>query len=175
MISASVWLAPTRLAGMASHLLAAAVSVAIWAQPGSCSRSIRLARGLAILEIFLLFDAAFNWRWTLHGILMNFAIAANLYGRRELPQLAALALLSTLLLLALILAIRHFCGRPGAVVASCAGLISAGIWWVEVISFHATDAFLQHFLGPVMLIAALWIVPSLMAAAGIVWDARRST
>jgi hypothetical protein len=126
-----------------------------------------------MLEIFLFLDAAFNWRWMLHGILMNDAMAANLYGRRELPQLAALALLSTILLLALIFAIRHFRGRPGAAVASCGGLISVGFWWVEVISLHATDAFLQHLLGPVTLIAILWIMSSLVTVAGVAWDARR--
>src|ERR1700733_831514 len=51
-------------------------------------------------------------------------------------------------------------------------VVSVAFWMVELISLDATDIALQARLGPVMLIAVVWILTSETTAAGIYWDAR---
>jgi hypothetical protein len=170
MMAATVWASQTREAGIASHLFAAAACGAAWARSG---RASRLAPALGVLELFLVLDAAFNWRWLAHGFLMNAALEQHLYGKRELPQEFVLALLVGIMIAAVVLTLRYFRGRPGARLSNCGALISVAFWVIEVISLHATDAFLQHAVGPIMLIALVWIVSSSMIAVGILWDLKR--
>jgi len=73
---------------------------------------------------------------------------------------------------AVVLTLRYFRERPGACLI-CGALISVAFWAIEVISLHATDTILQHTLGPIMLVALVWIVSSSMIAVGILWDVNR--
>jgi hypothetical protein len=104
---------------------------------------------------------------------MNAAAEQHLYDQRKLPQELVLALLIGIMIAAMVLTLRYFRGRPGARLSICGALISVTFWAIEVISLHATDTILQHTLGPIMLIALVWIVSSLMMAVGILWDVKR--
>ena len=170
MIAATVWASPTREAGIASHLFAATACGTAWARGG---RDSRLAPAFGVLELFLVLDAAFNWRWLVHGFLMNVAAEQHLYGKRMLPQEFVLALLVGIIIAAMVLTLRNFHGRPGACLSICGALISVAFWVIEVISLHATDTILQHTVGPVMLIALVWILTSSMIGVGILWDVKR--
>jgi hypothetical protein len=170
MIAAMLWASPTREAGIASHLLAAAACGAAWARG---RRASRLAPPLGVLELFLVLDAAFNWRWLVHGFLMDAGVEQNLYDKRRLPQELVLALLLSMMIAAGVLTLRYFHGSPGACLSICGALISVAFWVIEVISLHATDAILQHTAGPIMLIAIVWIGSSSMTAFGILWDLKR--
>ena len=170
MISPSEWISPTRMVGMAAHLLAAIVCGFAWVQNKRRFRSFRLVASLAMLEVALLLDAAFNWRWMLHGFLANTAVANGVYGQRRLPQVLALLALSGMASYALIFACWRLRTRPGAILAIFGGVFSAAFWLVEVVSLHATDIVLQARLGPVMVVAVVWVLTSAATAAGIYWD-----
>jgi hypothetical protein len=133
----------------------------------------RLPPTLGLLELFLLFDAAFNWRWALHGLLANAAMEQHLYGERKLPQELVLGLLVVATIVAMALTLRYFGGRWGACLSICGALISAVFWLTEVISLHATDAILERSLGPYKLVALVWIATSAMTAVGILQDMKR--
>src|ERR1700677_3168635 len=104
MISPSDWISPTRMVGMAVHLLAAIVCGCAWVQNKRRFYGFPLVLSLAILETALFLDAAFNWRWMLHGFLANTAVVNGVYGQRRLPQVLALLALSGMASYALIFA-----------------------------------------------------------------------
>jgi hypothetical protein len=103
---------------------------------------------------------------------MNAAAEQHLYGKRKLPQEFVLALLVGIMIAAMVLTLRYFRGRPGACLSIYGALISVAFWVIEVISLHATDTILQQTVGPVMLIALVWILTSSMMAVGILWDVK---
>lgn len=158
------------MVGMAAHLLAAIVCGCAWVQNRRRFYSFRLVPILAMLEAVLFLDAMFNWRWILHGFLAKTAVANGVYGQRRLPQVLSLLALSGMASYALSLACRRFRGRPGAILAIFGGLFSAALWLVEVISLDATDIALQARLGPVMVVAVVWVLTSAASATGIYWD-----
>jgi hypothetical protein len=169
-MAATVWASPTREAGIGSHLMAAAACGAAWLRGG---RTCRLPLSIGLLELFLLLDAAFNWRWIVHGLLVNAAMEQHLYGERKAPQELILGVLFAVTMATIVVTLRHLRGRSGACLSICGALISAAFWMIEVISLHATDAILQHALGPIMLVALVWIVSSSMIVVGILWDLKR--
>ena len=73
----------------------------------------------------------------------------------------------------MIIAFRRLQGSIGAIFAVFGGVAPAAFWMVELISFDATDIAPEARLGPVMLIAVVWILTSATTAAGIYWDARK--
>ena len=170
MISPSDWISPTRVVGMAAHLSAAIVCGCAWVQNKRRFYSVRLVSRLAMLEAALFLDASFNWRWMLHGFLAKTAVANGVYGQRSLPQMLALLALSGMACCALTFACRRLRGRPGAILAIIGGVFSAALWLVEVISLDATDIALQARLGPVMVVAVVWVLTSAATATGIYWD-----
>jgi hypothetical protein len=127
---------------------------------------------LGLLELFLLFDAVFNWRWRLHDFLVKTAMELTVYNERTLPQEVLTAVLASATLVAAAIAIRHFWNRPGAYLAICGGLISAEFWATEVISLHAIDRILERLVGPMLIIASVWIVSSTLIMLGVLWDAK---
>ena len=171
MIAAVISISPTQEAGIASHLLAAVVCGVAWAKS---RRQNRMTATLGLLELFLLFDALFNWRWILHGFLVKTAMGLSVYDERTLPQEVFTALLSIATLVAATATTRHSWNRPGACLAICGGLISAELWAIEVISLHAIDAIFERKVGPILVIASLWIVSSALIMLGVSWDAKAS-
>ena len=169
MIAAVMSISPTHEAGIVSHLLTAVACGIAWTKSRGKNR---LTATLGLLELFLLFDAVLNWRWILHGFLVKTARELMVYEQRTLPQEVSTALLACATLVAAAIAIRQFWNRPGACLAICGGLISAGFWAIEVISLHAIDSILERMVGPMAIIASVWIVSSALIIFGVLWDAK---
>lgn len=171
MIATIISISPNQEAGIASHLLAAVACGVVWTKSRGQNR---LTATLGLLELFLLFDAVFNWRWILHGFLVKTAMELSVYDERTLPQEVLTALLASATLVAAATTIRHSWNRPGACLAICGGLISAEFWAIEVISLHAIDLILERMVGPMLIIASVWIVSSALIMLGVLWDAKAS-
>ena len=169
MIATVLSISPTQEAGIASHLLAAVACGVAWTRSRGHNR---LTTTLGLLELFLLFDALLNWRWILHGFLVKTAMERAVYDERTLPQEVLTALLASATLVSAATTIRLFWNRPGACLALCGGLISAEFWAMEVISLHAIDLILQRRIGPMLIIASVWIVSSAFIVLGVLWDAK---
>ena len=127
---------------------------------------------LGLLELLLLCDALFNWRWILHDFLVHAAIERSVYNERALPQEIVTALLASATLVAAVMVVRHSWNNPGACLAICGGLISAEFWAMEVISLHALDLILERRIGPILIISSVWIVSSALIMFGVLWDTR---
>jgi hypothetical protein len=171
MIATVTSISPTQEAGIASHLLAAVACGVVWTKSRGQNR---LTATLGLLELFLLFDAVFNWRWILHGFLVKTAMELSVYDERTLPQEVVTALLASATLVAAATTIRNSWNRPGACLAICGGLISAEFWAIEVISLHAIDLILERMVGSMLIIASVWIVSSALILLGVMWDAKAS-
>jgi hypothetical protein len=169
MVGAAISISPTQESGIVSHLLAMVECGIAWT---SSRRANRLTTALGLLELFLLLDAIFNWRWILHDFLAHAAMERGVYDERTLPQEIVTILLAGATLVAAATTIRHSWGRPGACLAICGGLISAEFWATEVISLHAMDLILERRLGPMLIISSVWIVSSALIMFGVLWDAR---
>ena len=72
----------------------------------------------------------------------------------------------------IVVACRRLRGKKGAILAVFGAVFSAAFWLVEVISLDATDVALHNRIGPVMVIAVVWVLTSAIVAAGIHWDAQ---
>lgn len=169
MIAAVTSISLNQEAGIASHLLAAVACGVAWTKSREQNR---LTATLGLLELFLLFDAVFKWRWLLHGFLVKTATELAVYDKRSLPQEVLTALLAGAVLVAAAATIRHSWNRPGACLAICGGLISAEFWVTEVISLHAIDLILERMAGPMSIIASVWIASSALVMLGVLWDAK---
>jgi hypothetical protein len=168
MIATVLSISPTQEAGIASHLLAAVACGVAWTKSHGQNR---LTATLGLLELFLLFDAVFNWRWNLHGFLVTTAVELTVYDERTMPQRVVTALLASCAVFAAAIAIRHSWKSPGACLGICGGLISAQFWATEVISLHAIDSILEHKVGTMLIIASVWMVSSALVVVGVLWDA----
>ncbi len=104
--------------------------------------------------------------------LVKTAMELMVYDQRTLPQEVSTALVASATLIAAATAIRRSWNRPGACLAICGGLMSAGFWAVEVISLHAIDAILERLVDPMSIIAFVWIVSSAFILLGVMWDAK---
>ncbi len=123
----------------------------------------------------MVLDMVFNWRWMLHQQLMDLALRSNEYDLRRSPQRIAIVVLTLLLVLGVILALRVLRGRTGALLAVSGVLLSLVLWCTEVVSLHAVDHVLYHLLGPWMLVSLVWVCAGLATSVGILIDARQST
>ena len=160
------WLTPVKASGMAAYLIASA-ACAIGAARAADSRIRRLAAVLCILDIGLLLDIAFNWRWKLYNSLKGDAVNHPWYNQRSGPQMVVLLALAVALIVSAAWLSRRFASARGAPLAICGALLSIGCWLTEVISLHATDAILYRHIGPLMIISFVWILGCAMTAAGI--------
>ena len=172
MMSLAGWLNPTRVIGLSAYLFAVISCGIAWARSRRTLRGPRLAAVLAVLEAGLFLDMAFSFRWLLHDLLENEAIAKGLYSHRAGPQIAALGFLGVAAVAGMGLAFQRLRGRKGAIVAACGAILSVSCWFVEVISLHATDAAFYYTVDGVMLVSLCWVACALMTGLGILWDAR---
>jgi hypothetical protein len=163
----------TRLCGIAAYGSAALACAAAWAGARRAGTSLRLALVLALIDVVLLLDMVFNWRWMLHQIFVDTATRENVYGQRRGPQQAALILLLVVFLAVCALPLRRLRGRGGAILAAWGAIFAAGLWLVEIISLHQVDHILYHTVGPIFSVAFLWIAAGLITSIGILIEARR--
>jgi hypothetical protein len=173
MIASEAWLTPTRATGMVVYGAAMVCCGMVWAKCRGRSAISQLAALLAAIEGALLLDMIFNWRWRLHGQLMDLAQRWNEYDLRRSPQRIAIFVLMIFFAVGVITALRVFRGRSGALLAVFGVLLSIVLWCTEVVSLHALDHVLYHFLGPLMLVSLVWIFAGLATSVGILIDARQ--
>jgi hypothetical protein len=144
-----------------------------WAKGRRLRTFSQLAALLTAIEGALVLDMIFNWRWLLHQQLMDLAQRWNEYDLRKSPQRIAILVLTVLLVFGLILSLRVLRGRTGALLAVAGVLLSLVLWCIEVVSLHAVDHVLYHFLGPWMLVSLVWVCAGLVTSVGILIDARQ--
>jgi hypothetical protein len=173
MIASEDWLTPTRATGIAAYGVAMTCCGIAWAKSRSLRPVSQLAALLAVIEGVLVLDMIFNWRWILHQLLMDLAQRWNEYDLRRSPQRIAIVVLTVLLVLGVIAAVRVLRGRTGALLAVSGVLLSLVLWCVEVVSLHAVDHLLYHQLGPWMAVSLVWVIAGLATSVGILYDARQ--
>lgn len=173
MIASGEWLTPTRATGIAAYGVAMICCAIAWAKGRRLRTVSQLAALLTAIESALVLDMIFNWRWMLHQELMDLAQRLNEYDLRRSPQRIAIVVLTVLLLLGVIFALRVLRGRTGALLAVSGVLLSLVLWCIEVVSLHAVDHVLYHLLGPWMLVSLVWAFAGLATSVGILIDARQ--
>jgi hypothetical protein len=126
---------------------------------------------LSGVQLALLLDMVFEWRWKLHALEIRTAMAYGIYDSRRLPQLLALAALITGAVFCSILILARL-RRRGAAIALVGTLLSLGLWWVEVLSYHSIDMVLYRMIGKAMLVGFIWIGFALVTCLGVWIDSR---
>jgi hypothetical protein len=170
MIASEAWLTATRATGIAAYGVAMICSGIAVAKGRRLRTVSQLAALLTAIEGALVLDMIFNWRWALHQQLMDLAQRWNEYDIRRSPQRIAIVVLAVLLVFGLVLALRVLRGRTGALLAVSGVLLSLVLWCTEVVSLHAVDHVLYHFLGPWMLVSLVWVCAGLATSVGILLD-----
>jgi hypothetical protein len=177
MRTAADWLTPVRAGGMTVYLIAVASCGVAWLRTrGGAphgSNIARLAAIFGILDVALLCDIAFDWRWKLYDALKVEAMAHRLYDQRHGPQLVMLMILGAAFLIVSIAGLRRLRTTRGAVLALEGALLSAGCWCMEIISLHSTDSVLYHRVGPLMVINFVWLPAAMMTTIGILRGSSR--
>jgi hypothetical protein len=174
MITSGEWLNSTRAVGLLAYGTATICCGIAWMRGKSRRQDGRLRVLLMLIEGLLLLDIAFNWRWMLHQLVVDFAQRRHEYGLRKELQFIAVVVLAGLLLLALLAVRRFFRGR-GTALAVSGVVLSLALWCTEVISLHEVDHVLYHRLGPMMAVSLLWIVACLMTSIGMLLVSRHAT
>jgi hypothetical protein len=169
MITSDEWLNPTRAVGLLAYGTATTCCGIAWMRAKARHQAGRLPAFLILIESVLLLDIAFNWRWMLHELVMDFAQQRHEYELRREPQFIAVVILVALLLLGMLIVRRFFRGRGGASLVVSGVLLSLVLWCTEVVSLHAVDHVLYHPLGKIMAVSLLWILACLMTSIGILF------
>jgi hypothetical protein len=175
MISSGDWLTPTRTVGLGAYGLALTCSAIAWTRSHAAHRASGLAAWLTALECLLLIDMAVNGRWVLHDLLGGAAQRRHEYDLRSLPQSIFIAVLIAILLVGLLIALRLYRRRIGALLAISGSLTSVVSWCIEVVSLHAVDAILYHPIGRWKTVCIVWLLASLLTSIGILIDSRTQT
>ena len=169
MITSGEWLNPTRAVGLLAYGTAAICCGIAWMRAKARHQDGRLPAFLMLIESVLLLDIAFNWRWMLHRLAMDFAQRRYEYELRREPQFIAVVSLVALLLLGLLAVRLFFRGGRGNSLAVSGVLLSLVLWCTEVVSLHAVDHVLYHPLGKIMAVSLLWILACLMTSIGMLF------
>jgi hypothetical protein len=173
MITSGEWLNPTRAVGLLAYGTATICCGIAWMRTKRRRQDGRLAVLLMLIESVLLLDIAFNWRWVLHQLVMDFAQRRHEYELRKEPQFIAVGILAAVLLLGLLVVRRFFRGR-GTALAISGMVLSLILWCTEVVSLHEVDHVLYHRLGPIMAVSLLWILACLMTSIGMLFDSHHA-
>jgi hypothetical protein len=168
------WLSPTRSAGLVAYAISLLACAVRWANCRKNRISSQPFGVLAIVQLGLLLDMAFDWRWKVHDFWMREAMATGVYDRRRLPQMLALGLLVLGAALASAAIWHRFRRRMGIALALAGTVLSMGLWFCEGISLHFVDRFFYHPVGGLMLVSLFWVVLAVMTCFGVWLDMRRS-
>jgi hypothetical protein len=166
------WLSPTRTAGLAAYTISSLACVVRWA---NCRRNRVPSRpfgALAAVQLGLLLDIAFDWRWRVHDFWMREAMVSGVYDRRRLPQMLALGLLALGAALGSAAILYRCRRRVGVALAMTGTLLSVGLWCSEWISFHWVDQVYYYLVGKLMLVSLLWLGLAALTCFGVWLDAR---
>jgi hypothetical protein len=173
MVAYHEWLSPTRLTGLTAYT--ASLLACTWRWVTYRERDVwgRLYAVLVGVQLSLLLDMAFDWRWKLHDLGVRVTTGLGVYGLRSTPQLLALAALSLTLALFSILIFYKFRRRIGVALALTCTLLSVGLWCVECVSLHYVDGVLYRLVGVVMMVSLVWVGLALVTCLGIWLDGSR--
>ena len=160
----------TRALGFASYSGATAACAWAWRRTAQ-----KQAWGtLGLIQLILLLDLVFKWRWKLHDWAVVHAVADNLYDERRWPQKIVLALVFAAMIVLALRLWRHFAGSSGLVLAVVATIFSVALRLAELISWHKSDAILHAPVAGAMVVTFLWFGLGAATAAGA-WIALRYT
>jgi hypothetical protein len=174
---------PTRLTGLLSYAVSLGACVWRWrvVQRGGVRSGFRNGAGrgvyllLALVQAALVLDMLFDIRWKLHAFFMGEAQAHNVYGERREPQLIVLLVLAGVWIAAAAWIARRFRGRPGIILATAGTMLSAALWFSEMLSYHYLDLVLYHMVGKLMLVSLVWGTFAAITCSGIWLDGRFRT
>jgi hypothetical protein len=166
------WLSPTRVTGLADYGAGFLACAARWA---NCRK--KRVPGmpfvlLAAVQLCLLLDMAFDWRWKIHDFWMRNALAHGAYDQRRVPQALAVGILALGVLVGGGFILVRFRRRIGLAMAFSGTLLSAGLWCCEWVSFHMIDQVFYHRVGNVMAVSLLWTCLALVTCFGVWLDGR---
>jgi len=167
------WFSITRTLGLTSFCSSFVASSLRWEKSRKDSASRRFFAILSAVQLFLLLDMAFDWRWKLHEFWMRAAMASEVYQQRRGPQLLALGLLAVTLAIVSVAILYKMRRRIGAAAAAVGTLLSAGLWATEAISYHAVDAVFYRMAAGAMAVSLLWCVLAAITCIGLWMDSHR--
>jgi hypothetical protein len=157
MIAGYEWFSPTRTMGLLSYAVSLGACAWRWVAGRRLGRPARVYLLLTAVQFGLLIDMTFDIRWKLHEFFMTRAVEHNVYGERRDPQLVALVLLIGVLLVGASWILRRFRDRPGLVLAVSGTMLSVGLWFCEMLSYHFVDHVMYSMVGELMLVSLLWL------------------
>jgi uncharacterized membrane protein YidH (DUF202 family) len=166
------WFSPTRSVGLAAYGLTIITCGLRWRIGRRRDESTAIFGILTVVQLALLLDMAFDWRWMLHDHLMERAISLGVYGEREVPQIAALLLLLVGVVTASMVLIRRNKRRLGLGMAMAGTLLSCALWCSEWVSYHFVDTVFYHFAGGLMVVSFLWMINAGITCVGAWLDGR---
>jgi hypothetical protein len=153
----------TELIGLMSFITAT-IACLIAAQR-SDSRDARIWKMLAFINLLFVIELYIGLRLEIAALAKSWLVAsglyANMHGGIQAISIALIAI-SAVIFAALMLVSRSV-ASGGARLAAGITVAAFALFATEIISLHALDALFYRPLGPVAVIAWLW----LMAAAGI--------
>jgi hypothetical protein len=173
MVAGYEWISPTRMAGLAVYSVTALACALRSFRCGRDGVSGRIFAVLAAVQLALLLDMGFDWRWRIHDYWMHKAMDLGLYTDRRSPQLFALFALGLTLALGGLLLWHRFRQRPGLALTLIGTLLSLELWCCECLSYHFVDAVLYRLVGKLMAISLVWIGLAAVTCFGVWVDDRR--
>lgn len=166
------WFSPTRMAGLAAYTLSGLVCVARWIKGRQKDEPVRSFAIVSCMELALLLDMAFDWRWKIHNFWMHKALDEGIYGDRRPFQLVALGILGLLGALGMALILHRLRYRLGGAIAGVGALVSLELWCCECLSYHFIEAVLYRLVGKLMVIGLVWLAVAGFTCLGVWMDAR---
>jgi hypothetical protein len=166
MVAMVAGLSMTRIAGLVAY------GAGLLACAGRCwqlrhgGRGSRLFGLLAAVQLVLLLDMAFDWRWKLHELIDRAAMAGGTYDLRRGPQMLALLGLGGAAGIGLLWGAARLRQRAGAALALAGTILSVALRCAEVVSLHNADALLYASVGGLMVVAMFWLALGLATCLG---------
>ena len=159
---------PTQVTGLIVFV-ASALSCG-WTVRRTSGRLAVLWRCLAVAQFLFLLEIMLGLRHQVHGWVDALLQQQGWYAHRRPVQVALLALSFVGLGFALTPMLRMFSGSPWVRLAAIASFVVLVLFGLEMISLHQIDTVLYCPVGPVMLIAWMWVALGVM----VVWAATRT-
>jgi len=172
MVADHEWFSPTRMVGLTVYAASCTACAAKYVSCLKSGRRGRLFTLLAVVQLFLLLDMAFNWRWKIHEFFGQGAMNRGVYAERRPPQAIALSVLFAVLVIATIWIYRKFSERPGLATALTGTMLSVGLTCCEGISYHYVDLVFYRMVGNLMVVSLVWIGLAVVTCSGVLLDHR---
>jgi hypothetical protein len=172
MVSILEGLSVTRVVGLAAYATSLSLCAGRLWKSRTDSRTGKVFGVLTILQLALLLDIAFDWRWKLHAFFMGQATAHGVYELRRSPQLLALWVLAGISAFCCVSIASKFRHRSGAAIAVTGTMLSIMLRGAELLSYHNLDAVLYRSIWKIMLVGVLWLGLTAFTCLGVWIDSR---